>query len=245
MITTKRVVKAGRRELSKAAIALRAAAGAAAMHQCPACKRSVVRFYTYGIRNWGCPHCNASPRERFVNLCLETDLLTLRKGVRILHMAPKETSLISLFSTRCTVVFGDLFPNQYPNANVIRVDLMDMSALDRFDIFYASHVMEHVPDDRQVFSNVYDRLVPGGEAWIMVPLHDAPTIDGTPDMTAKERERQFGQWDHVRQYGSDIADRMRDAGFETSIIDIECFSPSDIACYGLSSNDKIFVGRRC
>jgi SAM-dependent methyltransferase len=160
-------------------------------------------------------------------------------------MAPKETSLISLFSKRCDVVFGDLSPEHYPHVNVIRVDLMDMSSLDPFGVFYASHVMEHVPDDRQVFSNVYDRLAPGGEAWIMVPLHDAPTIDGTRNMTSKERERQFGQWDHVRQYGLDIVDRMQNAGFETSIIGIESFSSGDVARYGLSSNDKIFVGRRC
>lgn len=245
MITAKRIIKAGRRELSKAAIAIQTAVGSAALHHCPACGRSVVRFYTYGVRHWGCPHCNAAPRERFMNLCLDRNLLTLPEGEKVLHMAPKETSLIRLFSRRCEVVFGDLSPERYSHAKVIKVDLMDMAALDPFGVFYASHVMEHVPDDRQVFSNVYERLAPGGEAWIMVPLHDAPTIDGTPDMTAKERERQFGQWDHVRQYGSDIVDRMQDAGFETSIIGIESFPPGDIARYGLSSSDKVFVGRRC
>ena len=39
-----------------------------------------------------------------------------------------------------------------------------------------------------------------------------------PGMSGKEREQRFGQWDHVRQYGLDFADRIRAAGFEVELI---------------------------
>jgi predicted SAM-dependent methyltransferase len=159
-------------------------------------------------------------------------------------MAPQERSLMKLFSERGEVVFGDISPENYQHAEVRKVDLMDMSSLECFDVFYASHVMEHVPDDKIVFGNVYDHLQPGGEAWILVPLHKYPTIEGTPEMSPRERERLFGQWDHVRQYGMDIVDRMRYAGFDVSVIDSTSLPASEVYRHGLSIGDKIFVGRK-
>jgi hypothetical protein len=32
-------------------------------------------------------------------------------------------------------------------------------------------------------------------------------------MSRRERERRFGQWDHVRFYGEDVALRLQRAGF--------------------------------
>jgi SAM-dependent methyltransferase len=71
--------------------------------------------------------------------------------------------------------------------------------------------MEHVPDDAQVLRNIFEALKPGGEAWLIVPLWEKPTEDGSYAMPPRERERRFGQWDHVRQYGPDFADRIRAA----------------------------------
>jgi SAM-dependent methyltransferase len=159
-------------------------------------------------------------------------------------MAPKERSLIQLFSERGNVVFGDISPEQFRDIDVQRVDLMDMSSLGLFDVIFVSHVMEHVPDDRQVFRSILDRLSPGGEAWILVPLHDGPTVEGAPDMSPLQRERRFGKWDHLRQYGPDIADRMKSLGFNTSVVGLDRFSADETHRYGLWVKDKIFVGRR-
>ena len=98
-----------------------------------------------------------------------------------------------------------------------RVDLMELPRDGRYDLIYASHVMEHVPDDALVLANMFGALKPGGQAWLIVPLWDKPTEDGSYAMPPKERERRFGQWDHVRQYGPDFADRIRAAGFDLRI----------------------------
>jgi len=86
----------------------------------------------------------------------------------------------------------------------------------QLDLFYASHVMEHVPDDALVMRNILAALRPGGEAWLVVPLWDKSSVDGPADLSGRERERRFGQWDHVRQYGLDFADRLR-AGEPTAV----------------------------
>jgi SAM-dependent methyltransferase len=159
-------------------------------------------------------------------------------------MAPTESSLARKFSKSAYVTYGDLAPERYSGLPVQRVDLMDMSGLAKFDIFYASHVMEHVPDDRLVMRNVREHLKLGGQAWILVPLHDDATKEHWPGMSAGEREEQFGQWDHVRQYGLDIADRLREAGFDVTLLDPMQVELEERARQGLSSGDKIFVATR-
>jgi hypothetical protein len=84
-----------------------------------------------------------------------------------------------------------------------------------------------VPDDALVLRNIWTALRPSGEAWLIVPLWDKPTEDGHFGMSGAERERRFGQWDHVRQYGPDFADRIRAAGFDLDIIAAEDVPASD------------------
>jgi SAM-dependent methyltransferase len=40
----------------------------------------------------------------------------------------------------------------------------------KFDVIVLSHVLEHVPDDARLLSEVYEALVPGGTLIVMVPL---------------------------------------------------------------------------
>lgn len=229
---------------SRAGLKIRSLAGASPTRWCSACRRPVVGFFSYGMPEWGCPLCGASSRERMVNAALDHGLLRIDSGTRVLHMAPSEISLARRFATMGQVTFGDIDPSRYVLPGVERIDLMDMSSAGVFERIYASHVLEHVPDDRKVLRNIYEHLVPGGAAWLIVPLHDGATIDGTADLSARERERRFGQWDHVRQYGVDLAERMQSAGFEMSVVDSEGLNSDESYRCGLWSGDKVFVGLR-
>ena len=121
-------------------------------------------------------------------------------------------------------------------------NLMALAEDERYDLFYASHVMEHVPDDHAVLRNIHRALKPGGEAWLIVPLWDRPTEDGSFDIPPRERERRFGQWDHVRQYGPDFADRIRAAGFELEEIDASRVDPATRQFFAL--DDRLFRARK-
>jgi SAM-dependent methyltransferase len=219
VITTKRAAKAAGKHLSKAVLAARAALGARPAFHCSACDADVVGFFRYGdCADWGCPHCGASPRERLMNYLIGSGQLPLTSGA-ILHMAPNEATLVQRFRAAASdYVPADLDPSRYTVAGATRVDLMELADHDRYDLFYASHVMEHVPDDAAVLRNIFHALKPGGEAWLIVPLWEKPTEDGSYAMPPRERERRFGQWDHVRQYGMDFAHRIASAGFEVDTI---------------------------
>lgn len=243
MITFQRVAKAVGKHLTRTILVARKALGARANRACPACGQTVVGFFRYGENaEWGCPGCGASPRERLMNHLIATNVLSVPSAGAILHMAPNEASLVRRFSAAADYVPADLNPDRYSVPAMQRVDLMALAEVDRYDLFYASHVMEHVPDDHHVLRNIHSALKAGGEAWLIVPLWDKPTEDGSFDIPPRERERRFGQWDHVRQYGPDFADRIRAAGFELEEIDASGIDADVRHLFGL--DDRLFRARK-
>lgn len=244
MITVQRVQKAAAKHVSKGWLSLMKAAGKGRGFCCPACGSAVVGFFRYGdCASWGCPECGASPRERLMNHLLENGRLSVPQGGSILHLAPNEGSLVRRFSRAAAdYVPADLDPTRYAVPGVTRVDLMALADRDRFDVIYASHVMEHVPDDMQVLANMHRALKPGGMAWLIVPLHDAPTEDGSFDMSPREREIRFGQWDHVRQYGMDFGERIAKAGFALEIVRASDMDASAQRTQAL--DDVLFIARK-
>jgi len=244
MITTQRVLKAAGKQASRAVLAARTALGAARARHCPACGSDVAGFFRYGAEaEWGCPNCGASPRERLMHALLDAGLISLPSGAAILHCAPNEGSLVLRLRTGARdYVPADIDPGRYKVPGMRRLDLMAMDDAGRFDRIYASHVIEHVPDDAVVLRNMLRSLKPGGEAWLLVPLWDLPSVDGPPGLSAREREKRFGQWDHVRQYGPDFADRIAAAGFDVSMIDASMLPPEEVRRMALA--DTLFRARK-
>lgn len=244
MLTIKRTRKAVRQRIARAHLKALTAVGAETSRFCPACRRDIVGFYRNGTRaEWGCPACGSSPRERLMHALLDAETLTIPAGATVLHCAPSEKRLVERLRTPAAeYVPADLDPTQYDVPGIEKIDLMAMTDEGRFDRIYASHVMEHVPVDSVVLDNMRRALKPGGEAWLIVPLWAKPTEDGPPDLGPRERERRYGQWDHVRQYGLDFADRIAAAGLATEVIDSNSVPPESARRMAL--NDRLFRARR-
>ena len=87
-----------------------------------------------------------------------------------------------------------------------------------------SHVLEHVPDDRAAISELRRVLRPRGTALVLTPYRpDRPTYEDPSVTKPLDRMVAFGQQDHVRIYGNDLADRLRTAGF-----DVEDRTPTEL-----------------
>lgn len=243
LLTNRRIAKAVGKRVSHGRLKALAAFGVARARHCPACRRDVVGFFRYGSKSeWGCPECGASPRERLVHVLLDRGILTVEQGSSFLHCAPSEHRLVDRFSVIASEYLpADFDPKRYDLPGMQKIDLMEMSETKRFNRIYASHVMEHVPDDAIVLRNIRRALKPDGEAWLLVPIWGSPTEDGPPDLHPRERERRFGQWDHVRQYGLDFQDRIIAAGFSVEVIDCSSIPSSDAHRMGL--DDRVFRAR--
>jgi SAM-dependent methyltransferase len=143
--------------------------------------------------------------------------------VRVLHFAPE----------RCIEQNLRAMPNvEYLSADLldpradVKTDITDLDFRDSsFDLVLCSHVLEHVPDDRAAMKEIRRVLVPGGTAIIQSPVnYDQPGTFEDPTVTdPEERLRLFSQRDHVRVYGPDLLDRLRDTGFDVTVVDAEAF----------------------
>ena len=138
---------------------------------------------------------------------------------KILHIAP-ELCFIKRFES----IHGDNYITadiESPLAKV-KLDVLDMPFLeDEFEVVFCNHVMEHVADDAKAMSEIYRVLKPGGWGIIQIPLfHPLPetTYEDNSILSPADREKAFGQSDHVRLYGKDYISRLQAAGFEAKEI---------------------------
>jgi predicted SAM-dependent methyltransferase len=114
-----------------------------------------------------------------------------------------------------------------PNLDYVSTDLdrpramvkADITALpfpdESFDVILCSHVLEHVIDDRQAMAELFRVLKPSGWAVLQVPIsrRRSETFEDPTIVAPRDRERLYGQADHVRIYGRDFTARVREAGF--------------------------------
>jgi SAM-dependent methyltransferase len=140
----------------------------------------------------------------------ETDLFDGRDK-NVLHFAP-ERCLEPLLRRRLGAGYqtADLEREDVD----LRLDVTDLRLPDdSFDVIICSHILEHVPDDRQAMQELHRILASDGWALVVVPMTREMTFEDPTIIDPEERLRAFGQRDHVRRYGPDIADRLRSAGF--------------------------------
>jgi SAM-dependent methyltransferase len=115
---------------------------------------------------------------------------------------------------------------------------------ESLDAVIASHVMEHVADDRIAMKELLRVLRPGGSAILMVPIDSSRTETyEDPDITTPDqRAVAYWQFDHVRLYGRDFADRLAGAGFSVERDQPSHRLPSDLVRrYGLRPDPSVYV----
>lgn len=209
--------------------------------ECPVCERSFGRFRPRsGVGEFDrpdaiCPNCLSKERDRQVILFLRERTALFTGGVRsMLHVAPEP-------------VLGELF-SKAVGSGYLSVDLQRRNVMERMDItaipkpdesydaVYCSHVLEHVPDDRLAMRELHRVLKPGGWAVLNVPVTVEATFEDPSITDPEERHRAYGQHDHVRAYGPDYADRLREAGFAVEVYAARDHLPADLVDrYGLAN----------
>ena len=124
--------------------------------------------------------------------------------------------------------FKDLLHDGYLSADLSsprameKLDITDIPYPDEtFDVIYCSHVLEHVLDDRRAMREFCRVMKDIGWAILLVPITSEKTFEDSSIVAPAERLRVFGQKDHVRRYGPDYVDRLRDAGFTVHITKVK------------------------
>ena len=209
-------------------------------HVCPICESEVSAFLPISRPYHAyCPVCQSLQRHRMVWLFMQQRGIISGQAQHFLHIAP-EPALARQFMKMSSLTYlsADLFDK---NA-MVQMDICNIQYPDAsFDIIYCSHVLEHVPDDRKALSEFRRVLKPDGVAIILVPITAAETFEDPSITDPSERERVFGQHDHVRVYGPDFAERLTDAGFDVEIVEsAQLANSNDLVRFGLPTKESIY-----
>jgi len=184
---------------------------------CPVCRASVSQFVaTRGRPDAVCPVCGSLERHRAVWMFLNDEAELAKRKRRLLHVAPEACyrRILERWSHLDYVTMDLTAPDVMLRADLTNLELDDA----QFDLVLCNHVLEHIPDDRSAMSEVHRILRPGGAALFTVPrfgpARPEQTEEGGPYLDAEGRLERFGHPGHVRQYGRDLEQRLRDAGFD-------------------------------
>jgi SAM-dependent methyltransferase len=238
-----------------------------ARFRCPVCRSRLRKLTANGFAfpilkemdvvggeyfpNDTCPVCRAHSRTRLVHQFLVREVLSdPNEPLRILHFAPEHGIFLYLSSRpRTEYLTADLDPARYSfskatiRANVTEIPFPDAS----LDLVICNHVLEHVPDDRLAMREILRVLRPGGRAIVQVPLSMKREVtDEDPGVeTDEERERRFGQHDHIRLYGADYSKRLEEAGFAVEVFDpLARWGPDFVRRNRLNPREKVFCVRK-
>ncbi len=223
---------------------------------CSCCKTNLVTFFPYGTvarSNAYCPICSSLERHRLTWIFLDNEkLLSKNEKINVLHVAPEPAlfrNLIDL-SQKNKIVYTpcDKFEEGYVYPKMTKnYDLTDLPEKDNtFDLVLCSHVLEHIPDDNKALEEIYRVLKPHGKALLLVPLDQKleKTYEDWTLSSPEERLKAFGQTDHVRMYGTDFDDKIKNIGFEVVQFSSKNFTSDEQFKYGLLEEDILFCATK-
>jgi SAM-dependent methyltransferase len=165
------------------------------------------------------------------------------EGADVLHIAPEPalSERIVSYAPRLYVK-GDYSPR---SADIQRIDVTAIPfPAESFDVIICNHVLEHVSDDRVALSEMHRVLRPAGCAVLQTPYSNflARTFTDPAIDSDELRLRYYGQADHVRLFGRDLFDRMRQAGLTPHIETHEShLSELDPVYYGVNRAEALLL----
>lgn len=214
--------------------------------KCPVCGWSGSSFFRYSIPQkpapiFSCPACSSVERHRFAYFRLKDDLYGHAK--KTLHFAPEPFIEKWLRSISKEYLSVDLMsPVAMKHMDITDLDLDDCA----FSLIWCSHVLEHIEDDGKAMDELFRVLEPSGKLIIQVPIYGEKTYENDSIKTPIERLKHFKQEDHVRLYGTDISERLQNAGFMVDTVRVSDIEPESVYYHGLSypSTNEIFICTR-
>lgn len=208
--------------------------------------KSFKRFlpYGYGIQrpNVLSPSTLSLERHRLIWLYLKNETDFFKKPLKVLHMAP-EQCFLSLFRKMKNLDYttADL----YSPIVDIKADILDLPFEDNsFDLILCNHVLEHILDDQKAMKELFRVMKKGGMGIFQVPqeIERVKTFEDPSITDPEDRAKHFGQYDHVRVYGRDYFERLREAGFQVEEVDYsKVMSSEDIDRYRLAVGEILPV----
>ena len=208
--------------------------------------KSFRKFLSYGYnklrKNALSPSTLSLERHRLLWLYLKNETVLFEKKIKLLHFAP-EQAFYKRFKKLRNIQYDTIDINS-PLAK-IKADICDLPIKENtYDFILCNHVLEHVLDDNKAMSELYRVLKKGGTGIFQVPIDmkREKTFQDDSITDKLERNKIFGQYDHVRVYGKDYFNKLEDTGFKVQQIDYsKKFSDKEILKFSIIRGEIIPV----
>lgn len=206
-------------------------------YQCNICQWRDRRFNDDGWHDsTRCPNCGSSVRHRLlwaiVSYSDEFNMNRLFTGKAVLHIAPERYFRRHL-ATRCQEyrtadACAPGYEQKFKTVDEI-LDIAHMPSIadERFDCVIALDVLEHVPDHLSAMAEMYRILRKDGYCILTVPQPDhlLETYEDPAITDPDARKNAYGQENHLRLYGDDLAEMLQQQGFMVTVAN-EQFLPA-------------------
>jgi SAM-dependent methyltransferase len=183
----------------------------------PINNKSYSYFFPYGYnkqrKNALCPGTFSLERHRLLWLYLKKETDFFNSKNKILHFAPEQ----------CFHKFFKSYFKNYTSTDLnspivdIKADICNLPFNDNsFDYILCNHVLEHIYDDEKAMKEIYRVLNKNGIAILQVPIdiNNNYTHEGRDIDNKQDRNKLFGQYDHLRMYGLDYFKKLKNIGFK-------------------------------
>ncbi len=207
------------------------------------------KFLPYGYENPRegvlSPSTLSLERHRLLWLYLKNETNFFKGELKVLHFAP-EQAFYKRFRKLDNITYQTTDLNS-PLADV-KADICNLPFdSNAYDVILCNHVLEHIPDDAKAMKELYRVLKPGGWGIFQIPqdISRETTFEDDSITDRKERARIFGQYDHVRIYGKDYFDKLKNAGFKVEQVDYTSkLTTEEVDRYRLAKGEIIPLVRK-
>ena len=211
--------------------------------------KSFKTFLPYGYGNQRnnvlSPSTLSLERHRLLWLYLQNETNFFTNKLKVLHFAP-EQAFYKIFRNLKNLDYTTTDLNS-PLADV-KADICNLPFKDNsYDVILCNHVLEHIPDDTKAMKELYRVMKPNGWGVFQIPqdLNRELTFEDNTITDKKERAKIFGQYDHVRVYGRDYFDKLRNIGFKVDEVNYTSTLSEDVITkYCLAKGEIIPVVRK-
>jgi SAM-dependent methyltransferase len=208
-------------------------------YHCNICNHGLRKFVPVQDGDKLCPRCGSLARNRRLYDMLQKGYL--KKNTTVLDFSPsrnlyrvlKENENIRYISTDFA---GEFLSDRH--YNITDIGLPDQC----IDLIICYHILEHIDDDGRAMSELYRILKNNGACIIQTPFKEGDIYEDPSIQTSEERQKHFGQTDHVRIYSvNGLKNRLSLSGFHVEVME---FNEPGNNKSGFKEKEYILVARK-
>lgn len=207
-------------------------------YECNICEKKLNSFISIVSTNKLCPRCGSINRTRRLWKVLNDEFSDTPK--KILDFSPSRSFYRKLKKSNNTYISSDLSGNFLSDVryNIKNID----SNKDNFDLIICYHILEHIDNDTKAISELFRVIKKEGHCIIQTPFKTGEIYENKSITTPKEREKHFGQSDHVRIYSVEgLKYRLENCGF---IVDTKNYNENSRNINGFSTNETVLICKK-